>query len=89
MCGKRARRSRSTFFFCALLRLTVTDQIDNGKAIRQGKWKLVRARTNPWELYDMDKDRTELNNFAEEHPEKVQALEKQWEAWRDPKTFSK
>jgi arylsulfatase len=55
----------------------------NGKAIRQGTWKLVRALNNPWELYDMDADRTELNNLAEQHPEKVQEMEKTWEAWRD------
>jgi arylsulfatase len=71
----------------------------SGKAIRQGKWKLVRARNNPWELYDMDADRTELSNLAGQHPEKVQALEKAWETWRDtvnlpkdwrdPKIFSK
>ncbi len=47
--------------------------------IRQGKWKLVRALNHPWELYDMDADRTELNNLVEKHPEKVQALEKAWE----------
>jgi arylsulfatase A-like enzyme len=71
----------------------------NGKAIRQGKWKLVRAHNHPWELYDMDEDRTELNDLSKKYPEKVQALEKAWEAWRDtvnlpkdwrdPKTFSK
>ena len=55
----------------------------NGKAVRQGKWKLVRVHNHPWELYDMDADRTELNNLAEEHPEKVQELEKAWAAWRD------
>jgi hypothetical protein len=31
----------------------------------------------------MDADRTELNNLAEQHPEKVQEMEKTWEAWRD------
>jgi len=55
----------------------------HGKAIRQGQWKLVRARKNPWELYDMATDRTELNDLAAQHPEKVQQLERQWEAWRD------
>jgi arylsulfatase len=54
-----------------------------GKAIRQGQWKLVRARQNAWELYDMTVDRTELNDLAAQHPEKVQQLERQWQAWRD------
>ena len=55
----------------------------NGKAIRQGSWKLVRAHQNPWELYNMDEDRTELNDLAEQYPEKVLQLNREWETWRD------
>lgn len=54
-----------------------------GKAIRQGPWKLVRAYKEPWELYDMTTDRTELRDVAAQHPEKVQQLIRQWKAWRD------
>jgi len=57
-------------------------------AIRDGDWKLVRkgnsgkdAKLLPWELYDMSKDRSELNNLADKHPEKVKALDAKWEAW--------
>lgn len=50
-------------------------------AIRDGKWKLVKPRgKTPWELYDMDKDRSEVNNLAESMPEKVKALRERWEA---------
>jgi len=35
------------------------------RAIRQGKWKLVAQHDHPWELYDVEKDRSELNNLAE------------------------
>jgi hypothetical protein len=31
----------------------------------------------------MTVDRTELNDLAAQHPEKVQQLERQWQAWRD------
>ncbi len=48
-------------------------------AIRQGNWKLVRAKagnnsTADWELYDLARDRTELHDMAAEQPELVQEL---------------
>jgi arylsulfatase A-like enzyme len=49
-------------------------------AIRHGNWKLV-AEGGAWELYDLENDRTELNNLAESHPDKVQKLSAMWEAW--------
>ena len=50
-------------------------------AIRDGKWKLVRPGMNkPWELYDMDKDRSEVNDLAEKMPEKAKELADKWEA---------
>jgi arylsulfatase len=57
-------------------------------AVRDGDWKLVRkgqpgkpSRLFPWELYDMNKDRTELHDLAEKHPDKVAELSAKWEAW--------
>jgi len=48
-------------------------------AIRQGKWKLVRLSGKPWELYNLEKDRTELHDLAGTHPEKAEELEALWE----------
>ena len=49
-------------------------------AIRKGSWKLVRAGVNhPWELYALDKDRTELHDLSKELPEKTRELSELWE----------
>jgi arylsulfatase len=50
-------------------------------AIRDGKWKLVRVGMNKsWELYDMEKDRSEVNNLAEQMPDKVEQLSAKWQS---------
>ena len=51
--------------------------------MRQGKWKLVSAHGGSWELYDLEADRTELNNVIEAHPEKARELEALYRAWAE------
>jgi arylsulfatase len=50
-------------------------------AVRRGRWKLVRKYRHPWELYDIDADRTELHDRAAEHPDLVTELEAAYERW--------
>lgn len=50
-------------------------------AIRRGPWKLVREFPNPWELYDMDRDRAEMHDLAGLKAELVSALEAEWVQW--------
>ncbi len=51
-------------------------------AIRDGDMKLVRiGRDAPWELYDMTKDRTELQDLAAARPTEAKVLADKWEAW--------
>ena len=57
-------------------------------AIRDGQWKLVRygdsgrnAKLHPWQLYDMENDRSEQNDLAKKYPDKVKALADKWEKW--------
>ena len=56
-------------------------QFGGAKAVRQGKWKLVRLGKADWELYDLDEDRTELNNLAKEHPGRVKQMADAWQSW--------
>ena len=44
---------------------------EGNAAVRIGKWKLVRNYPRAWELYDMEADRTELNDLAAKHPDRV------------------
>jgi arylsulfatase len=54
---------------------------EGNRAIREGHWKLVSLAGAPWELYDMDTDRVELNNLAPREPERVKEMSARWDAW--------
>ncbi|MDP3760680.1 MAG: arylsulfatase [Ramlibacter sp.] len=54
---------------------------EGNAAVRIGAWKLVRRYPDPWELYDMAQDRTELNDVAAQHPDRVRDMAAQYEAW--------
>ena len=54
---------------------------EGNRAIRDGRWKLVAKEKQPWELYDMELDRTEMNNLAAREPEVVRELDAKWTAW--------
>ena len=49
--------------------------------MRIGKWKLVREYPKAWELYDMEADRTETNDLAARHPDRVADMQRQYDAW--------
>ena len=51
---------------------------EGNRAVRVGDWKLVAAKGDPWELYDLASDRTETMNLAAAQPERVATLEKVW-----------
>ncbi len=53
---------------------------EGNRALRHGKWKLVAEDMNgPWELYDMEEDRCELNDLASSKPEKAREMAAEWE----------
>jgi len=52
------------------------------RAVRAGKWKLVaKGLEGPWELYDMENDRTEMNNLVKEERDIAMELIEAWEKW--------
>jgi arylsulfatase len=69
---------------------------EGNRAIRMGKWKLISKASKKhsfiwdkveeislanWELFDMDKDRTEMNDIAEDHPTLVKEMAEKWQKW--------
>jgi arylsulfatase A-like enzyme len=54
---------------------------EGNRAVHDKNWKLVSLREKPWELYDMNTDRTELKNLAKRYPDVVQKLSTQWNRW--------
>ena len=46
--------------------------------IRQKEWKLVQRKSEPWQLYDLSKDRTEARDLALQFPEKVKVMKRKW-----------
>ncbi len=69
--GKDLARSQPIFF-----------EHEGNRAVRDGKWKLVSKGVNsPWELYDMEADRAEMNDLIESHQEVADRLIAQYDEW--------
>jgi arylsulfatase len=64
----KAREGHKTLYF----------HFGTDRALRQGDWKIVSAKSGRWELYDMDKDRTETHDLASMHPQRVKKMAAEW-----------
>jgi arylsulfatase A-like enzyme len=56
---------------------------EGNRAVRRGDWKLVAVHGGPWELYDLRNDRTELDDLAAVHPDRVGELAALYDAWAE------
>lgn len=54
---------------------------EGNAAMRWGKWKLVREYRKPWELYDIDDDRTEMTDLSEQNASRKAEMVRMWEMW--------
>ena len=51
------------------------------RAIREGRHKLTALRGDSWKLYDMERDRTEMDDLSSEEPKLVASLARKWDTW--------
>jgi arylsulfatase A-like enzyme len=57
---------------------------ESNRAVRAGQWKLVaKGIDGPWELYDMQTDRTEMHDLAASQPDRVKQMFHQWQQWAE------
>ena len=56
---------------------------EGSRAVRQGQWKLVSAIGGGWELYNMERDRTELDDLYARNRSKAQELERIYQEWAE------
>jgi arylsulfatase len=48
------------------------------RGLRDGNWKLVSFQSAAWELYNVAQDRTELNNLAQQEPDRLKKMVRMW-----------
>lgn len=70
LAGKPLVRTEPIFF-----------EHEGNRAVRGGKWKLVMKYKGPWELYDIEADRTEQHDLINDEPTIAKQLIAAWEAW--------
>ncbi|MDP4625325.1 MAG: arylsulfatase [Akkermansiaceae bacterium] len=66
-------------------------QLMDHRAIVVEDWKLVADWGQPWQLFSLAADRTEMHDLSKVHPEKMKQLEDKWNQWwetKNPKMFS-
>ena len=70
---------------------------EGNRGIREGKWKLVskaypdaghfrkvdEIALEEWALYNIETDRTELNDLAAGYPDKVKEMSAKWQQWAE------
>lgn len=57
---------------------------EGNRAIRQGNWKLVsKWPENQWQLFDMSRDRSEMNDLSASNRQKASELANQYQQWAD------
>jgi arylsulfatase A-like enzyme len=54
---------------------------EGNRAVRDGQWKLVSRFEQPWQLFDISRDRAEMHDLAAAQPERVQKMAAQYDAW--------
>ena len=65
-----------------ILRTLCWEHLQN-RGIRDGQWKLVAESKEPWELYDLENDPTELENLVAQRRDVAEKLLTKWVDWAE------
>jgi arylsulfatase A-like enzyme len=68
--GQRWQRERPVFW-----------EHEGNRAVRDGRWKLVNKHPGEWELYDMVRDRTELEDLSAKNKPRVARMGAMYDKW--------
>lgn len=60
----------------------ISGHTEKFRMYRRGRWKIVRENKADWELYDMENDKTELNDLADVMPDKLAEIVGRYEAYQ-------
>jgi arylsulfatase A-like enzyme len=75
------RSLRSAFDNKPIERTALYWEHEGNRAVRMGDWKLVARHGQPWELYDISKDRVESKNLSSVAPNRVKELSAKYEEY--------
>lgn len=56
---------------------------EGNRAVRDGRWKAVKRLGYPWQLYDMEADRTERSDLAQAQSPRLAAMSAAWDKWAE------
>lgn len=56
---------------------------EGNRAMRDGRWKAVKRLGYPWQLFDMDADRTERSDLAQTQSSRLAAMSAAWDRWAE------
>jgi arylsulfatase A-like enzyme len=62
-------------------RQTLFWEHEGNRAVRKDNWKIVSKYPGKWELYDMQRDRTETDDLSAKYPDTVKTLEREYLEW--------
>lgn len=63
----------------------ISGHTEKFRMYRNGDWKIVRENGEAWELYDLKKDKTEMNDLAANQPEKLKEMVMRYENYQKEK----
>ena len=64
------------------IRRPICWELRGHRAVRVGRWKLAGRKKQPWRLYDMEADRTEMHDVSANQPDRVRDMAAAFAQWR-------